>query len=122
MANKTEILRGIGFLKSYSIPEIPISGSYDIPIAETDKDLATFFNVLDIINDDVVNIDVYLDGNSNRSLRILQGIDKTMTGSRFRSLRIINLSAAAVVTTGKVFVTIQKEIGRKEEQELKTLK
>jgi hypothetical protein len=118
--SKTEILRGIGFLKGYSIPEIAISGTYRVPISDFDIDLCIFFNTLDIVNDDAVNIDVYLDGNSARCLRVIQGQNKSMNGTRYRDLVVKNLSAASVVTANKIFVTIQKELGIREQQELIT--
>ena len=113
--------KGFGFLKSYSIASIGAGATSKVSISDTDLDFIQFFNVIDITNNSTVDIDVYLDGNTARTLRVIAGTTKSMNGTRFREIVVYNRSGATATGDNNVNITVQKELGRREEIEIKSI-
>jgi len=119
---QTEIdKRGLGFYQSYSIGAIAASANLYVPIAQTDIDRMTYFNAVDIVNKDVVDIDVYLDGDSARAIRVPAANNVALNESRFRSLLVVNRSGTTGVTANAIVISIQKYLDRRGELEARGL-
>jgi hypothetical protein len=112
------ILRGTGFLRSYSLGDLAASGLQSVAIAQTDIDFVTFYNVVNIVNRSSVAVDFYPDGDTARFIRVAAGAEKTVSGPRFQRLVQKNLSGATATGADNVSVTIMKELGLREQIEL----
>lgn len=109
--------QGFGWLRTYSMGAIVAAATAKVAISEEDRDRNQFFNVVDVVNLAAENIEVWLDGNSNRKFVVIGGNSKSLNGSRFRELVLKNISATDT-SADEVLVTIQKELGNLEKAEL----
>jgi hypothetical protein len=117
MALNTE---GFGYLRTFVQDALTAGNSVRVPLNEDDIDRIGFINVLDVVNNSSEIIDVYLDGNTNKSIRVLGGTSKQLNGTRFQSLVLKNISGTDT-EDGEILVAVQKAFDRAEEFEIKKL-
>jgi hypothetical protein len=106
-----------GHLKTYRLGAISASSKAVVDISEDDIEKFKYFNVVDITNNSTEDIAVYLDDNTDREIRVLDGTSKAMTGTFFQRLTIENLDSANGIDSGEIIVTVQKEMGFREHVE-----
>ena len=110
--------KGYGFMKQYVMGIITSGSTSDIGISDSDRNTPQYFNIAYVTNNSAEDIEIILDGNTERKIVCLNGTAVEVTGSRFRDIQIKNLDGANDTSADEIKITIQKEFSRLEEVEL----